>query len=924
VEKEGISVDEADSRVRRGHSGRTLLRGLLRFAPVALVFGKYERIRRLAQGGMGDVFLARQTGVLDRLAILKALKHELVAEQEFVEQFLDEARVAATLNHPNIVAIYDVGEWNGTYYIAMEYIAGEDLAKIWYAAAKAGVGLPFQVTVRIIMDAALGLDHAHRARDVRGRPMNIVHRDISPQNIMVRADGVTKLVDFGIAKAANKSSKTQAGMVKGKLQYMSPEQVRGEALDGRSDQFSLGVVIWEMCTGRRLFKADSEINTLQKILQAPIPKPSQFVSGFPGELEAVIMRMLERDANKRFAALGEVALKLKEFLDRSSVQAGEVSVSAFMHQILGRELEERTRDLTPMENSTSGPAVKAPPPSPRPAPVSLTAPATVPMAPQLSPRPSPPSPSPPPGSAVAGAVSPRKDAAARRPAPPPEPGLPEDPDDRDAPTQVVPVEERPDRRPKEGGPRAGPQASRKNITPQSGGAGATQHARAEPSERPPPPAAAPQEWLVRRRDGTMARAPNTAIVEQWIKEGRLLATDLVSADGRRFTPLGSDPNFVACFASSDASASSASSSAPTLSSTARSGGARSSGDGSPRLPGAHDTDAPGTKDTTLPGEEPVTDGENAVGPSSVGGDAPFAAGAKGDAALDPFAQAPTSAFSLGALPQHAMTGQWQIGDQERQALAAASPVAPRPSTLSSSLRFLRSRPGLLATAITFVLLMALVVAALRSCATSPDPSSIPLPPPAEGSTGTPGATPLGGQPAAIPLAPPPSPPEKSPPSPTPTSEVPSTAPTSPPAAAAPETPSSTPPTPTASTTPAPAAPETYETLVPRAQKALKAGRAVEAARLFKTALDKKPGDNVAQLGLSWAQLRFGKHEAAAQGFRAVLARDAGASEAQYGLGEALRAAGRTVDAVAAYQKYLDTTPQGPFADAAKNAINALQ
>ena len=297
------------------------------------VFGKYEKIRRLAQGGMGEVFLARQTGVLDRLAILKALRGDLAKEKEFVEQFLDEARVAATLNHPNIVAIYDVGDWYGTYYIAMEYIAGEDLSKLWYAAAKAGVGLPFQVSVRIVMEAAMGLDHAHRAKDVRGSPLNIVHRDISPQNIMVRADGVTKLVDFGIAKAANKSSRTQAGMVKGKLQYMSPEQVRGEALDGRSDQFSLGIVIWEMCTGRRLFKADTEINTLQKILQNPIPKPSQHVPGFPPELEAIVLRMLERDPARRYNNVGDVAARLKEYLDRTSLQSGEVSVAAFVQQL---------------------------------------------------------------------------------------------------------------------------------------------------------------------------------------------------------------------------------------------------------------------------------------------------------------------------------------------------------------------------------------------------------------------------------------------------------------------------------------------------------------------------------------------------------------------------------------------------------------
>ena len=288
----------------------------------SLIFGKYEKIRRIAVGGMGEVFLARQVGVLDRLVILKSLRHDLAQERDFVDQFLDEARVAATLNHPHIVAIYDVGEFGGTYFIAMEYIAGEDLSKLWYAAARAGVGLPFQVSVRVIYEAALGLDHAHRARDTRGQALMIVHRDVSPQNIMVRGDGVTKLVDFGIAKAANKASRTQAGMVKGKLQYMSPEQVRGEKLDGRSDQFSLGVVLWEMCTGRRLFKAENELQTLQKIVQAPIPLPSAIVPGFPAELEDTILRMLERLPEKRFKSLADVGLELKAYLDRSALAAG--------------------------------------------------------------------------------------------------------------------------------------------------------------------------------------------------------------------------------------------------------------------------------------------------------------------------------------------------------------------------------------------------------------------------------------------------------------------------------------------------------------------------------------------------------------------------------------------------------------------------
>ncbi|RMH16426.1 MAG: serine/threonine protein kinase, partial [Gemmatimonadetes bacterium] len=170
---------------------------------------------------MGEVFLARQTGVaVDRLVILKSLLPELAEQEGFVDQFLDEARVAATLNHPNIVGIYEVGLWNGQYFIAMEFIHGGDLARLQRAAAKKRVSCPYQVSARMIADAALGLDHAHHAVGMDGQPLHIVHRDISPQNIMVRGDGVTKVVDFGIAKAANRATRTATGMLKGKLQYM--------------------------------------------------------------------------------------------------------------------------------------------------------------------------------------------------------------------------------------------------------------------------------------------------------------------------------------------------------------------------------------------------------------------------------------------------------------------------------------------------------------------------------------------------------------------------------------------------------------------------------------------------------------------------------------------------------------------------------
>jgi serine/threonine-protein kinase len=316
-----------------------------------LIFGKYEIIRRLALGGMGEVFLARQTGVagFDRLVILKSLLPELAEQEGFVEQFLDEARVAATLNHPNIVAIYEVGLWNGTYFIAMEHIHGDDLARMQKAAAKAKVGVPFQVSARVILDAALGLDHAHHAKDMQHEALNIVHRDISPQNIMVRGDGVTKVVDFGIAKASNRSTRTATGMLKGKLQYMPPEQVRGETLDGRSDQFALGVVLWELCTGRRLFKAENELQTLEKVLKERIPRPTEIVPGFPEQLEAVIMRMLARNPAERYERCKDAADGLREYLEACSRSVGETEVAEFVQRVLGDELTERTKNITPNE-----------------------------------------------------------------------------------------------------------------------------------------------------------------------------------------------------------------------------------------------------------------------------------------------------------------------------------------------------------------------------------------------------------------------------------------------------------------------------------------------------------------------------------------------------------------------------------------------
>ena len=297
-----------------------------------LVFGKYEIQHRLAIGGMGEVFYSLQRGVpgFERPVILKSLLPELAQQEGFIDQFLDEARVAATLNHPNVVSIFEVGQWSGTYYLAMEYIRGRNLAQVIRKALEQQTRIPAAVSMRIIRDAALGLDHAHRATDGNGQPLHIVHRDISPQNIMVRDDGLTKVVDFGIARATNRATRTATGALKGKLAYMAPEQVMTADVGPRADQFALGIVLWEMLTHRRLFKAERDIDVAKKVLEEPIEPPSSVVPLEPA-LDAIVMRMLERNAEKRFPSCAEVATALDRLVGRQT--QGALTPADFMRQL---------------------------------------------------------------------------------------------------------------------------------------------------------------------------------------------------------------------------------------------------------------------------------------------------------------------------------------------------------------------------------------------------------------------------------------------------------------------------------------------------------------------------------------------------------------------------------------------------------------
>jgi len=305
-------------------------------------FGRYELIRKLATGGMGQIFLARQKGPVgfQKLLVVKRILPHLSEEDEFIRMFFDEARIAALLNHPNVAQIYDVGDVDGIFFIAMEYVHGQSVTALNLQANSAKGGLPLPLKCRIIADAAAGLDYAHHAKSPSGRKLGLIHRDVSPQNVLVGFNGNVKLIDFGVAKAAGKVSQTVAGTIKGKYAYMSPEQARGDELDARSDVFGLGTVCYELLTSTRLFKRESDSATLKAVVGAKLAPPSTLVKGIPKALDAVVMKALARDRAARYQTAGEFQLALEDFLMRQRAAATSSHLAAFMRELYAGELEE--------------------------------------------------------------------------------------------------------------------------------------------------------------------------------------------------------------------------------------------------------------------------------------------------------------------------------------------------------------------------------------------------------------------------------------------------------------------------------------------------------------------------------------------------------------------------------------------------------
>lgn len=330
--------------------------------------GRYEILLGIAQGGMARVWAARQHGQrgFSKVVAIKTILPALASDAEFEAMFLDEAHVAASVHHPNVCEIFDLGEEQGILYLAMEWINGESLARVIKSGPPATpVGPPTplrlnaRIAARIVADACGGLHAAHELCDDAGNRLNVVHRDVSPQNILVSIDGNVKVTDFGVAKALGSSHHaTSAGQIKGKAAYMSPEQGAGGRVDRRSDVFALGIVLYEVTTGVRPFSGETQLATLKRLLEGRFEPPSAVLPGYPRELETIVLRAMAMDPMQRFPTTDRMRVALEEWLARSGPIVTQTLVGTAVRERIGSLVDERALQIRERMRSTSN----APPP----------------------------------------------------------------------------------------------------------------------------------------------------------------------------------------------------------------------------------------------------------------------------------------------------------------------------------------------------------------------------------------------------------------------------------------------------------------------------------------------------------------------------------------------------------------------------------
>lgn len=302
-------------------------------------FGRYELLRRIDVGGFAEVFEARVRGVMGfekRVAIKRVLPH-ISEDRQMVEMFIAEAKIAVQLQHPNVAQIFDLGRVEDSYFIAMEFVEGRDLHAIWKRLGEARAAMPPEAVVYVFDKVCDALHYAHFAQSPDGRPLQIIHRDVSPKNILVSSSGEVKVIDFGLAKATGRGIHTQVGIVKGKLAYMSPEQSRGHELDRRSDVYAVGICMWEMLTGKRLFLRKSDIDTLQAVQIGDTVPPNRVNPAVPPALNAIVMHALTPDRDQRYSTAMALQEDLRAFVEQTGAFYRGSDLRDFLHRLFPPE-----------------------------------------------------------------------------------------------------------------------------------------------------------------------------------------------------------------------------------------------------------------------------------------------------------------------------------------------------------------------------------------------------------------------------------------------------------------------------------------------------------------------------------------------------------------------------------------------------------
>lgn len=305
-------------------------------------FGKYFLLEKIATGGMAEIYKAmyRAGGEFEKTLVIKRILPHLANDEEFITMFRDEAKLTVRLNHANVVQVFDFGRYGDDHFLAMEYVQGQNLRQVMRRCQELGATVPLPFALYCCLEVCKGLQYAHTRKDENDQPMGIIHRDITPSNILVSYEGEVKLADFGIAKAESRAGATQAGMIKGKASYLSPEQVRGkDVIDHRADVFSLGAVLWELLVGKKLFSGDDDFQIMNRISEAPILPPSTVNATVPPRIDLVCLMALERDRTKRYPNAASMQKDLARLLQEFGGNVTTVDIASFLHRLFKKEME---------------------------------------------------------------------------------------------------------------------------------------------------------------------------------------------------------------------------------------------------------------------------------------------------------------------------------------------------------------------------------------------------------------------------------------------------------------------------------------------------------------------------------------------------------------------------------------------------------